>query len=291
MSLLKKKIVFFLKILSRLPLGLLYLLTDGLYLFIYHIWGFRRELSRSNLRNSFPDKPTLEIERIARASYRNACNMIAEILKGAVISPEELRQRVKIANADILQPYIAAARPLVLLASHHCNWEWLLQDACLELKIPVDAVYKPLRVSVINHFMQETRSRFGGNPIPVGSFMIEVMKRRAAVRIFALVADQTPPHDEEKYWTRFLNQDTAFFVGADKIARIARAPVFFVGMHRVRRGHYEANLQLLAEPPYRDDSYDVIERYARIAENHIQQYPADWLWMYRKWKYKKPLYS
>ena len=283
--------MFFLKILSRLPLAALYLLTDSLYLFIYHIWGFRRELSRSNLRNSFPDKSPDEIERIARMSYRNACNLMAEVLKGAVMPPEELRQRVKIANADILKPYIAAGRPLVLLASHHCNWEWLLLDACLELKIAVDAVYKPLRVSAIDRFMQETRSRFGGNPIPVGNFMIEVMKRRDAARIFALVADQTPPHDEEKYWMRFLNQDTAFFVGSDKIARIARAPVFFVGMHRVRRGYYEAELQLLAEPPYQSEGYPVIERYVRVAENHIRQYPADWLWMYRKWKYKKPLYA
>ena len=283
--------MFFLKILSRLPLSALYFLTDGLYLFIYHIWGFRRELSRSNLRNSFPDKSAAEIESIARASYRNACNMMAEILKGAVMPPEELRQRVKIANVGILQPYIAAGWPLVLLASHHCNWEWLLLDACLEFKIPVDAVYKPLRVSAIDRFMQEARSRFGGTPIPVKDFMIEVMRRRGAARIFALVADQTPPHDEEKHWTRFLNQDTAFFVGADKIARIAQAPVFFVGMHRVRRGYYEATLQLLAEPPYQGDGHEVIERYVRVAEDHIRKYPADWLWMYRKWKYKKPLYT
>ena len=283
--------MFFLKILSRLPLSALYFLTDGLYLFIYHIWGFRRELSRSNLRNSFPDKSAAEIESIARASYRNACNMMAEILKGAVMPPEELRQRVKIANVGILQPYIAAGWPLVLLASHHCNWEWLLLDTCLEFKIPVDAVYKPLRVSAIDRFMQEARSRFGGTPIPVKDFMIEVMRRRGAARIFALVADQTPPHDEEKHWTRFLNQDTAFFVGADKIARIAQAPVFFVGMHRVRRGYYEATLQLLAEPPYQGDGHEVIERYVRVAEDHIRKYPADWLWMYRKWKYKKPLYT
>jgi len=28
-----------------------------------------------------------------------------------------------------------------------------------------------------------------------------------------------------------------------------------------------------------------------VAEDHIRRYPADWLWMYRKWKYKKPLYA
>jgi KDO2-lipid IV(A) lauroyltransferase len=280
-----------LKFLSRLPLRVLYALTDVLYVIIYHIWRFRRKLSISNLERSFPDKPAQELERIARDSYHNACDMIAEVLKGAAMGGDEMRQRMRIRNLELLEPYIRANQPVVLLASHHCNWEWLLLASCLEFKISVDAVYKPLRVAAIDRFMFETRSRFGGHPIAVKDFFVEVLKRKGAARIFALVADQTPPREEEKHWTRFLNQDTSFFVGADKIARIARAPVFFVGIERTRRGYYEATLQLLAEPPYAADGADIIERYARAAEAHIARHPADWLWMYRKWKYKKPLYA
>jgi KDO2-lipid IV(A) lauroyltransferase len=280
-----------LKLLSRLPLRVLYALTDVLYVIIYHIWRFRRKLSISNLQHSFPDKPPQELERIARDSYHNACDMIAEVLKGATLEAGEMRRRMRIRNLELLAPYIKADQPVVLLASHHCNWEWLLLASCLELKISVDAVYKPLRVAAIDRFMFETRSRFGGHPIAVQNFLVEVLKRKGAARIFALVADQTPPREEEKHWTRFLNQDTAFFVGADKIARITRAPVVFVGITRTHRGFYEATLQVLAEPPYAADDATIIERYARAAEAHIAEHPADWLWMYRKWKYKKPLYA
>jgi KDO2-lipid IV(A) lauroyltransferase len=280
--------VFFLKLLSRLPLGVLYALTDCLYVLVYHIWRFRRELSLSNLRNSFPEKSGAELELIARQAYRNACDMIAEVLKGAVIGEQELRQRVRILNIDALARFTQAGQSVIMLASHHCNWEWLLLASCLEPDVRVDAVYKPLRVAAIDRFMRETRSRFGGNPLPARNFLVEVLKRRGVARVFALVVDQTPRHDEEKHWTRFMNQDTAFFVGADRIARITRAPVFFVGMQRVRRGYYEARLQLLAEPPYPEAGPDIIERYARTAEAHIAQHPADWLWMYRKWKYQKP---
>lgn len=281
--------MFVLNLLSRLPLSLLYVLTDCLYLFLYHVWGFRRQLSLSNLGRSFPDKSAAELERIARQAYRNACNMIAEILKGAVISETELRRRVRIVNADAVTRYTQAGQSIILLLSHHCNWEWLLLVGCLEPGVSVDAVYKPLRVAAIDRFMLEMRSRFGGNPLPARDSLVQVLKRRGAARVFALVVDQTPRHDEEKHWTRFLNQDTAFFAGPDRIARIMRAPVFFVGMRRVRRGHYEARLELLAEPPYKADGAGIIERYARAAEAHIVRHPADWLWMYRKWKYRKPL--
>ncbi len=283
--------MFFLKLLSRLPLGVLYALTDCLYGFIYHLWRFRRKLSLSNLQNSFPDKSAAELEQIARQSYRNACNMIAEILKGSVIGEQELRQRVRILNIEALARFTQAGQTVIMLASHHCNWEWLLLAGCLEPGVRVDAVYKPLRVAAIDRFVLEMRSRFGGNPIPVKDFLSAVRRRRGAARVLALVADQTPPWDEEKHWTCFLNQDTAFFVGADRIARIMRSPVFFVGIRRVRRGYYEARLELLAEPPYSGAGADIIERYARAAEAPIAPHPADWLWMYRKWKYKKPPYA
>lgn len=278
-----------LKLLSRLPLSVLYLLTDCLYVLVYHIWRFRRELSLSNLRNSFPDKSAAELELIARRAYRNACNMIAEVLKGAAISEPELRRRVRILNVEAVTRFTQAGQSVIMLVSHHCNWEWLLLASCLEPGIRVDVVYKPLRVAMIDRFVRETRSRFGGNPLPARNFLREVIKRRGGAHVFALVVDQTPRQDEEKYWTRFLNQDTAFFVGAERIARITRAPVFFICMQRVRRGYYEARLQLLAEPPYTGAGAAITERYARAAEAHIAQYPADWLWMYRKWKYKKPL--
>jgi len=278
-----------LKLLSRLPLSVLYLLTDCVYVLVYHVWRFRRGLSLSNLRNSFPDKSAAELELIARQAYRNACNMMAEVLKGAVIGEQELRQRVRILNLEAVTRFTQAGQSVIMLASHHCNWEWLLLASCLEQGVRVDAVYKPLRVAAIDRFMLEMRSRFGGNPLPARDFLVDVFKRRRAARVFALVVDQTPRHDEAKHWTRFLNQDTAFFVGADRIARITGAPVFFVGIERVRRGYYEARLQLLAEPPYDAEDAGIIERYARAAEAHIARHPADWLWMYRKWKYRKPL--
>lgn len=284
-----------LKLLALLPLGLLYALGDAIYLVIYRLWGFRRRLSLDNLRRCFPDKPEAELESIAARSYRNGCALMAEVVKGSRLPAAALSRRVVITNPQIVQQVLSGGKPAVLLASHHCNWEWLLLSACVSLNTGVDAVYKPLREAGVDRFMRETRSRFGGNPIPVGSFMMEVMKRRSQPRIIALVADQTPPWNEDKHWTRFLNQDTAFFTGADQVARIARAPVFFVGMRRLKRGYYEATLQLLTEPPYPPTAEGgdslVIERYARAAEAHIAAYPADWLWMYRKWKYPKPLYD
>jgi lauroyl/myristoyl acyltransferase len=62
-------------------------------------------------------------------------------------------------------------------------------------------------------------------------------------------------------------------------------------MRRLARGRYAARFELLAEPPLPKDGNDIIERYARAAERAVRASPADWLWVYRKWKYPRPAYD
>jgi KDO2-lipid IV(A) lauroyltransferase len=125
--------------------------------------------------------------------------------------------------------------------------------------------------------------------IPHKIFTKEVIKRSNEINAYALVADQTPLKDANKHWTHFLNQDTAFFVGTDKLAKIMKAPVFFVEMRRVRQGYYTIRLDPIAEPPYDDGDTELISRYAKALEREIRKSPEDWLWIHNKWKYSKPL--
>ena len=279
-------------LLSRWPPRLLDALGFLAYFVVYRVLHWRRRLAATNLANAFPEMTAAERDEILRQSYRNLGRTLAEALWGFAASGEALAARVHYVNPELIAQYTARGQSVVLLAAHFCNWEWLLLTAGAVLKVPIDAVYKPQRVPSVDVYLRAARSRFGGNPIPHQTFMFEVMKRRADVRAYALVADHTPKHNEEKHWTRFLNQDTAFFVGADKIARILKAPVIYVAMRREGVGRYSVELKVLAEPPYdRDSGPEIVERYARNLEQEIRRSPADWLWINRKWKYRKPLYA
>ena len=279
-------------LISRWPPRLLDAFGYVAYVVVYRVLRWRRRLAATNLANAFPEKSVAERDVVLQQSYRNLGHTLGEALWGYAASADALTARVRYVNPELIARYTAHGQSVVLLAAHFCNWEWLLLTAGEVLKVPIDAVYKPQRVPSVDTFLRSARSRFGGNPIPHQNFMFEVMKRRADVRAYALVADHTPKHNEEKHWTTFLNQDTAFFVGADKIARILKAPVFYVAMRREGVGRYSVELKLLAEPPYdRDSGPEIVERYARALEIEIRRSPADWLWINRKWKYAKPLYA
>jgi Kdo2-lipid IVA lauroyltransferase/acyltransferase len=278
-----------LKFLTRLPLPVLYALGSFAYFVTFHVLRWHRELAARNLANAFPEKAPAERAAILKQSYVNLGQTLAETFWGYGAHVDDLIARVTIENRDRIEGFLLERRPVVVLAAHVCNWEWLLPAASAQIGMPIDAVYKPLRVASLDQFIRGTRSRFGGKPIPIQSFLFEMMRRAGEARAYAMVADQTPPRNMDKYWTRFLNQDTAFFTGADKIAKYLEAPVVYVAMRRVAKGRYTVRLHVLDEPPYdMSDDQQVMERYARRLEIEIRESPADWLWLHNKWKYPRP---
>ena len=283
--------MFLLKLLSHLPLSVLYLLSPLVYFVTYHLLGHRKHILFDNLRQCFPDKSEAEIVALAKQNFRNFSDVLIEMLKGITMSDEEVLRRVDLQNLEPLLEYAKENRPMLILTAHQCNWEWLLLTACLRLPFPLDVVYKPLENDPFDEVMRQARGRFGCNLIAPENFVSAIIRRKGEAVGLVMIADQTPLQEHEKYWARFMNRDTAFFVGADKIARMTRAPVFFVAMRRVARGRYEANISELARPPFEPGGYPVVERYVRVLEEVVRRAPEDWLWVYNKWKYKKPLYA
>ncbi len=275
--------------LARLPLPLLYGLGYVAYLLTFRVLRWRCDLAARNLAAAFPEKSAAERAAIMRRNYRNLGDTLAEMFWGFGATAEEMKGRVVFENPEVIERYVPQQCSVLLLTAHMCNWEWLLPAGGAQFGFPIDTVYKPLRVQALDDFVREARSRFGGKPIPMNSFLFELMRRAAQARAYAMVADQTPLRKSNKHWTRFLNQDTAFFVGADKITKFLDAPVVYVAMRRVRRGYYRAHLHVLTEPPYDpEQELPVMELFARKLEEEIRASPADWLWIHNKWKYAKP---
>jgi KDO2-lipid IV(A) lauroyltransferase len=186
---------------------------------------------------------------------------------------------------------LAAGRSVLAVTSHLCNWEWLLHGMALQLKYPVDAAYKPLHDLWADRLMLEARSRFGARLVPAKELLGDFLNRRAVVRAVAMNADQAPVSTDKRYWTTFLGQDTAFYVGAEQIARAMRLPVWYLLMRRVSRGRYEVEVRMLWDGREALEPNAITERYARACEADVYKHPADWLWSYRRWKLKKPLYG
>jgi KDO2-lipid IV(A) lauroyltransferase len=207
------------------------------------------------------------------------------------LHPEAIRQRVTIRNLDRVRERIAAGRPVLLVAAHQCNWEWMLLALSLELGYPLDAAYKPLVDPWADREMKILRTRFGARLVPAQELLGDVLRRNKVLRAIAMVGDQEPVTSDRKHWVRFLNRDSAFFLGGEEIARKFKYAALFIRMRRVARGRYEMDFEPLCEAGEALAPGEFTERYARMVEAQIREAPADWPWNHKRWKLRKPLYG
>ncbi len=278
--------MFFFILLSKIPFWLLYRLSDVFCFFMCYFPGYRKKIVKENLIKSFPTKNKKEINSLTKDFYSNLSDLTLETLKIPTLRKQDLQTRVKILNMDRIHAYLDKAQSVLVLTGHQCNWEWLLLACSIECRYPIDAVYKPLQINFLDKLFINLRSKFGARPLAMKEVYRSVVRNKNEVRVVAMVADQTPAHSEIQYFTSFMNQNTAFFVGADKIARHTNYPVLFLDMKRIKRGYYEAEFQLLKEAPFDTTKFGVIESYARILESSINKNPSDWLWSHRRWKHQ-----
>ena len=277
--------MFFVRLISSLPLRILYGFSDVLFFLAYRIAGYRRQLVQKNLRHSFPEKSEAELRIIEKQFYKNLCDYAVEMLKLLTISQDDLARRMVFKNPDVVDRYNQQSQPVLILSSHQFNWEWLVTAACFNLPMPVDFVYQAVNNKFFERVSLECRTRFGAYPIRRDEVAREIVKRRKIVRAVATVADQYPGYDhDKKYLTTFLNQETIFFYGSNQLATLTQYPVLYYKIVKIKRGFYEAYPVQIGEPPYAPDSNSVIERYVRVVENVIRENPSGWLWSHNRWK-------
>jgi KDO2-lipid IV(A) lauroyltransferase len=276
---------------SRIPLFVWYPIASFMAFCAWRLIPYRRHVVEANLKASFPAWDDETREGVIRDYYRGFADMLVEVMHSLRLTPAELARRVTLANPEVVRAEVARGKPVLLVAAHQCNWEWMLLGLSTQLGMPVDAAYKPLVDSWAEVEMAKLRGRFGARLIPAQQLLGDIIQQRNAPRVIAMVADQEPVSSERKHWLRFLNRDTAFFLGPEEITRTTRYAAFFLGLKRIRRGYYQVEFVKLAEAAEQLAAGEFTARYARMVEQQIHAAPADWPWSHKRWKLKKPLYS
>lgn len=273
---------------SKLPFGILYLLSDLLYLIIYKVIGYRTKVVRSNLTNSFPDKNLEEIINIESKFYSHLCDLVVESLKAFSISLEDAQLRMKDRNIEVVNQFYEQKRQIVMVGGHYGNWELFAITIGESLRHQSIALYTPLKNEFINNKITESRSKYG-----LGLLSIKVIKEQLEKidgKLFAIIfgSDQAPRKSQRAYWMSFLNQETGVQFGTEKFAKEFDAVVIFANIYKIKRGFYELEYEVLTKNPNECETGLITKTHTRKLEKIIQQQPEFWLWSHKRWKHKRP---
>lgn len=274
---------------SLLPFWVLYRLSDLMYLIIRFAVKYRYKVITQNLENAFPEKSEKEIATIRNRFYRHFCDMFFESLKMYSISEKQIDKHIQFVGHDKSREFYNHGKSLIILASHYNNWEW-----CSSVQMKVNhlvlMIYNPIRGNyAMEKFLLHSREKWGGKCIPVHQTARSIFSYNKKGQLTGawLAADQTPPANSD-FWTIFMNQETPFFSGPEKIAHATNQPIFFQHVKKTGRGKYVAEFTLLCENPQEMEQKDILLTYIRKTEEIIREEPAFYLWSHRRWKHKRP---
>ncbi len=278
---------FFVWVISKLPFWFLYIISDFFYLILYYIIGYRKKIVYQNLRNSFSQKNTKEIRRIAKQNYHSLCDIILETLKKTGMSENDFQHRIKGINFELLDKLYEEKKSVLGAMGHFGNFEWAISYLALKNPSKTYVAARPLSNNFFDDFATKTRSIFGLTPYHYKKTYELLKSNKNKTTMTVIVGDQTPTKDKIKYWTAFLNQETPFHLGIEKMSKIFNLAVVYFDIYRVKRGYYQIECKLISDSPEKTKDFEIIENYIRKIENTIVQHPADWLWSHRRWKHKK----
>lgn len=278
----------FLKPLSMLPIGVLYLFSNFASWVLYRVVKYRKQVVWNNVKNSFPDKSEKEIEAIVKGFYNHFADLIFESIKLFSISQKQVIERCKILNPEVLDKIYEQGKHAILVGGHYNNWEMLAVGLNPQVKHHIAGIYAPLSNKFFDNKFLESRSKFGTGLVHKNKtprYFRE--ERELSATVFG--ADQSPGAiKKNSYWTTFLNQETAVLFGTEKYAVEYDLPVVFVGISKVKRGYYEVTFTLLEEKPTEATLYSITENHTRKLEEDINENPEFYLWTHKRWKHTKP---
>lgn len=273
-------------LLSLLPFWIIFRISYFAYFILFVVFGYRKKVVYQNLKNSFPNKSEAEIHVDAKSFYKHFCEVFLESVKLLTIPSKQIKKRYSFKNPDLLEKFYNQKKSLIIYAAHFGNWEWMT-SLQLQTKYQMYSFYQKQSNGYFNDFMIHVRERFGNLCIESQSGFKVLLQntKQKNLTITYVVGDQSPMSNSTMHWTNFLNQDTAFLVGADRMAKKCNQQLIYPHITQDKKGYYEIEFKVIAM----GSDIEPIEIYANLLQKNIEEQPELWLWSHRRWKRKRNL--
>lgn len=274
--------------LSILPLWVLYLITDLLFLLLITIIPYRRSVIEKNISNSFPELSKSEQKKIKRKFYRHFTDLLAEGVKSLTFSKKFISKHIKVVNPDVMNELYNQGKNVILVSGHYNNWEWIVHTQSLLFKHKAIGIGMPLTSKFWDKKINQRRSRYGMTVAHSKNYKEVINSFKNDLKAILVLSDQSPGDTNKSYWMDFLNQKTAVAFGAELMAHQLDYAVVFYAQRKTKRGYYEIELTEIAKEPKKTEWGFITESHVKLLQDEIIQQPQYWLWSHKRWKRDHP---
>ena len=237
------------------------------------------------VRRSLPEKSEAERRMIIRRMYGNLGMNVIETFRLTSATDAYFRDFIAWENEAIAREVLAAGKGLLVLTGHLGSWD-LLCSIAPKFNYPTTIITKNIKNSAINSLWMNVRSRFGLKFVPAHNSYRQCLTALRKNEIVGFTMDQNMI-DSEGVFVDFFGRPACTTPGLAYMSAQSGAAVVPVFMVRMDNGRHLVKI-LPAIPPPPDRKPETVlehtQRYTKVIEDIIRQYPDQWIWVHRRWK-------
>ncbi|MBP1626286.1 MAG: phosphatidylinositol mannoside acyltransferase [Holophagaceae bacterium] len=260
-------------------------LGAGLGLLVWFLDPAHRRIVRSNLRASDLGVDETEVRRLTRRCFANFGSMLLATLRMLTMSPERIRDLVRIEGLEHFDAAAAEGKGTIALTGHFGNWELMALGLSLEGR-SLAVIGRELDNPLLEPYLSGLRGRFGNSVIAKNGAVRESLKALKQGKAIGFLLDQ----DAQKngVFTRFFGQWASTFPTAGMLATRYDLPILPI----FNRVHPDGSVTVLIRPPFHaprtgnpdQDILAATQLMTTCIEDEVRQDPAWWFWMHRRFK-------
>ena len=273
---------------SILPFRLLYMFSDFLYIILYKIVGYRKKTVRENLALALPHLSEKERLVIEKKSFHHLCDIFLEMIKTMTISKKEIKKRYVFTNIDYYLELEKEQKSIAVMCAHYASYEWIISMNYYS-NFQGYGIYKKIRNPYFDKLVHKIRSRFKAILITTKETIPTIIKNNNENKLglYGFASDQSPKLESAFHWSKFMNIEVPVHTGAEMLAKRYNMSLLFLKVKKVKRGFYEAELELLSKNPKDIPNYEITDEFFKRVEKQIYEAPEFYLWTHKRFKHRR----
>jgi KDO2-lipid IV(A) lauroyltransferase len=278
----------FLWCISILPFRILYLFSDFVYILVYRIIGYRKKTVRENLAMALPHLTKEERIGIEKKFYHHLCDLFLEMIKTMSISKEEISKRYVFTNIEVFTEIEKKEKSIAVMCAHYASYEWAV-SLNLYSSFNNYGIYKKIKNPYFDKLVHSIRSRFKAYLITTKETIPTIIENNnnSILSVYGFASDQSPKENSAYHWTQFMGIEVPVHTGAEMLAKRYNMNAVFLKTKKVKRGYYEATIELLSDNVREIPNYNLTDQFLKLVEQQIYEAPEYYLWTHKRWKFRR----
>lgn len=258
-------------------------LAQGFYLLHFRL----RQVGMRNLGMVFPETSLEERRRVLRGVFTSLGRQLSELCQFPKYTAKNVDDVVVYDGLENYERAYARGKGVLFLTAHFGAWELSAFAHSLHGHW-VNIVMRPMDNQYLDRMLQKYRTMHGNKVVPKDDFVRGLLAAMRCGETVGILMDtnMTPP---QGVFVEFFGIPACTASGLARIALrtdAAVVPGFTIwdarlGKYRLR---FDPALELIRTGNLEADIVANTQRFTKVIEDYVRQYPDQWLWVHRRWK-------